>query len=319
MRLHFIPLLAVTGSLAWAQSGSVAGPSAGYLYDPGAQVVRQIRGIAGAATLGDPVDFGMPMMRAQISSRGDFAAVTAADGALHLFRLANGAATELAQTRQGAVQAVAFFSPTGSAMALYRTDGVQVWRGLPDAPEVAFTSAIRTVLFAAITSASNHRIIPGGLIAVSDDGSVMLHSADGSVAVVTANGTRKLADTKGPVAIAFAPKGHDAAVVAGGTLSLYKDVTGASTRQDIPNMSAIAGVAFSVDGARVLMAGLRAVTVLDRATGQAQPLQCDCQIGGLAPMGSMFRLNEMGAGPVWLVDVSEAEPKLIFVPARAGE
>jgi hypothetical protein len=319
MRLRFTCLFAVVGSLAHAQSGSVAGPSAGYVFDPAAQVVRQIRGIAGAATIGDPVDFGMAITSAQISPRGDLAVVSAADSSAHLFRIANGAARELAMVRLGPVPTVAFFSPTGSAVALYSPDGVQVLRGLPDAPEVAFTAPIRTQLFQPATSAVRLRPVPGGTLAVSDDATVLLHAAQGSVAVITAGGSRNLADTKGAVAIALAPQSHDAAVVSGGTLSLYKDVTGASTRQDFPNASATAGIAFSADGSKVLMAGLRAVTVLDRATGETRQTQCDCRIGGLAAMGAMFRLNEVGDGPMWLVDASGGEPRLVFVPARAGE
>jgi hypothetical protein len=319
MRLRFTCLFAVVGSLAYGQLGSVAGPSAGYVFDPAAQMVRQIRGIAGAATLGDPVDFGMTVAGAKISPRGDVAVVSADDGSAHLFRIANGAARELTTVRLGAVPTVAFFSPGGTAVALYRSDGVQVLRGLPDAPEVAFTASIRTQLFQPATSAVRLGPVPGGTLAVSDDATVLLHCRAGSVAVITAAGARKLADTKGPAAIALAPQSHDVAVVTGGTLSVYKDVTGASTRQDFPNASAVAGVAFSVDGSKVLMAGLRAVTVLEQATGDTRQVACDCRIGGLSPMGAMFRLNEAGDGPVWLVDASGADPRLVFVPARVGE
>src|SRR6516225_690147 len=107
MRLRFICLFAAMGSLAHAQLGSVAGPSAGYVFDPSAQVVRQIRGIAGAATLGDPVDFGMAITGARISPRGDFAVVTAADDSARLFRLTNGAAAELTTVPLAKVPTVA--------------------------------------------------------------------------------------------------------------------------------------------------------------------------------------------------------------------
>jgi hypothetical protein len=35
-------------------------------------------------------------------------------------------------------------------------------------------------------------------------------------------------------------------------------------------------------------------------------------------MGGLFRLNELGTEPLWLLDPSQAEPKLVFVPARPG-
>jgi hypothetical protein len=31
-------------------------------------------------------------------------------------------------------------------------------------------------------------------------------------------------------------------------------------------------------------------------------------------MGSVYRLNELGADPLWLLDIS-ADPKVVFVPA----
>jgi hypothetical protein len=33
-------------------------------------------------------------------------------------------------------------------------------------------------------------------------------------------------------------------------------------------------------------------------------------------MGGLFRLNEMGGDPLWLLDARSSEPRTIFVPAR---
>jgi hypothetical protein len=32
----------------------------------------------------------------------------------------------------------------------------------------------------------------------------------------------------------------------------------------------------------------------------------------------MFRLTDAGSGPVWLVDMSASQPRIVFVPARAN-
>ena len=37
-------------------------------------------------------------------------------------------------------------------------------------------------------------------------------------------------------------------------------------------------------------------------------------IGGLSAMGSLFRLNDPGLEPLWLVDPAGAEPRMVFVP-----
>ena len=317
MRLRLSCVFAGVASVACAQLGSVAGPSAGYVFDPVARTVRQIRGIAGAATMGDPVDFGVAILTAEISPRGDLAIATAADGSLHFFKLAGGRATELSNLNAGAGTATAVFSPSGSAVALQRADGIQVLRGIPDAPEMAFTAPVRTTMFQASSSAVHIRVTSTAAIAVSDDGSTVLRAGDGEIAVITSAGTRKLADARSNASIVFAPGGRDAAINDGGTVTLFRDVTGAATRQDFPNIGA-GSMAFSADGGKLLIAGLRAVTVLQHASGERKLATCDCKIGGLARMGSMFRMNEAGAGPLWLLDVSQDEPKLVFVPARPG-
>jgi hypothetical protein len=304
---------------AFAQPGNVAGPSAGYVFDPAAQTLRQVRGIAGAATLGEPIDLGMPIVDAAISPRGDAAIVTAtADDSFHLFRLSNGTASEITSIKLGA-SGVAVFSPMGTAAALYRADGVQVLRGFPDAPEVAFTAQVQTALARPVMGAMPTRTIAMGRIAVSDDATALLHSWQGSVEVITAAGGRKLASAPGTAPIAFAPRSHDAAVLIGGKLSVYQDVTGAATRQDFPNAPAVAGIGFSADGAKVAMAGQRDITILDRATGATHQASCDCTIGALTGMGAMFRLNDPGNGPLWLLDPADTEPKLVFVPAIAAQ
>jgi len=302
---------------AFAQSGNVAGPSAGYVFDPAAQTLRQVRGIAGAATLSDPIDLGMPIIYAAISPRGDAAIVSGlADDSFHLFRLSNGAASEITSIKLGA-SGVAVFSPTGASAALYRPDGIQVLRGLPDAPEVAFTAQVQTALARPVMGAMPTRTIALGRIAVSDDATALLHSSQGSVEVITAAGSRRLASAPGTAPIAFAPRSHDAAVLIGGKLSVYQDVTGAATRQDFPNMPATVAIGFSSDAGKIAMAAQRAVTVLDRATGATHQASCDCTIGALTGMGAMFRLNDPGDGPVWLLDPADSEPKLVFVPAAA--
>src|SRR5262249_33832477 len=115
MRFRLTCLFTVMGALASAQPGGVAGPSAGYVFAPDAKTVRQVRGIPGAAMLGDPVDFGMPITRAEISARGDFAATIAADGMLHLFRLANGTAKEVKADHAMTAADRIVFSPSGTA------------------------------------------------------------------------------------------------------------------------------------------------------------------------------------------------------------
>jgi len=34
-------------------------------------------------------------------------------------------------------------------------------------------------------------------------------------------------------------------------------------------------------------------------------------------MGDLFRLNEAGAAPLWLLDARQPDPRIVFVPVRA--
>jgi hypothetical protein len=297
------------GALASAQPGSIAGPTAGYVFDPVAKAVRQIRGIAGAATMSQPVDFGMAITGAEISSRGDFAAATAGDGTLHLFRLAGGTSTEVTADNLIAAPDRMLFSPTGTALLLYNAGKMQVLSGLPDRISV---SQIQVVPDAQVASAARRTGV--GALAVSDDGAYVLMGRGPAVWLMSLAGPQRILTAAGALAsVAFAPNTHDAAVVSGGTLSVFRDVAGASTRQDYPNAST-GGVAFSADASKVVMAGLRGVTVLNRATGEASQTACECRVGGLTAMGTLFRLNDPGAEPLWLVDPAGAEPRMVFVP-----
>jgi hypothetical protein len=46
-------------------------------------------------------------------------------------------------------------------------------------------------------------------------------------------------------------------------------------------------------------------------------MACDCAPSALIPMGSVFRLNELGSEPLWLLDSASSERGLVFVPAPA--
>src|SRR6266545_7546197 len=175
MRLRMFGLLGAIGCMAYAQTGSVAGPSAGYVFDAPAKAVRQIRGIPGAAMMGEALDLGIGIASAEISPRGDLAVATGADGAVHLFRLSNGAAAERAVNNLMTAPAGVVFSPNGTAAALYRADRVQVLKGLPDNPEIAVTFPLARPASYTMETARPRRASPDA-IAVSDDAAYVLFS-----------------------------------------------------------------------------------------------------------------------------------------------
>src|SRR5205807_4942518 len=126
----------------------------------------------------------------------------------------------------------------------------------------------------------------------------LLYGSGGAMELLgIAGDSRKLTDA-GPGAIpAFAPGGHDAAVVDGQAVALFKDASGAATVRRLPGIGGGKGVAFAPDGRRLFVASTSVMSV-DVATGERSEIACGCRPSGLVRMGSAFRLNELGAEPL---------------------
>jgi len=54
----------------YGQAARLAGPSAGFVFDPAAHALRRIQGIPGAALVGAPVEFGFPLAHGWTSMPG---------------------------------------------------------------------------------------------------------------------------------------------------------------------------------------------------------------------------------------------------------
>jgi DNA-binding beta-propeller fold protein YncE len=320
-----ICLLVLLGAgLLHGQQGSIAGPSAGFVFDTSSHALRGIRGIPGASLIGDPVDFGFQPAWASVSPGLDSAVAADAQGATHLFQLNGGKAAEHTVDGIATAQHV-IFSPSGTAAALYGGSSVQMLKGLPDAPVVAGTLSFGVdagTQFAAASLGKTRRST-GEPLAISDDGAYLLLVSGGGLRVMgVAGDNRQITDATAGTLAAFAPGGHDAAVADPETgLALIRDAAGTSVRQPLAGPGSQLGlpeaVAFSPDGSKIFVASAAAhnVSAFDVSSGAATTLACDCTPAGLVRMGSVFRLNEFGTGPLWLLDATAAAPRLVFVPA----
>ena len=296
----------------YGQAGKLARPSMGFVFDPSTHSLRRIEGIPGAALVGSSVDFGFALSSAYVAPRLDSAFVMA-DGncRAHLFRLTADAPRELAVDSMGGCFMV-YYSPSGTAAALYSRGSVLVIKGLPDAPVVAATVTLRP-------NPRPQRPLPWTL-AVSDDGQYLLYGAGGLIELFgVAGDRRRVADGAREVTAAFAPGGHDAVVVQLDKLTLFHDIAGAATVRTFPGIEMPSGVAFSPDGQKLFVAsmGRPSVTILQVANGERTELPCDCTATTLSQMGSLFRLNELGTEPLWLLDTA-SDRGLVFVPSPAG-
>lgn len=313
MAIRTLVSYAIFASALAAQTGSVAGPVSGYAFDSRSQSLRAIRGIPGAALIGDPVTFDNSVSAAWVSPGLDAALVVYSDQTAHLFRLDNGKATE--RTVEGLVAPErAVFSPSGTAMALVTPGSVRIYRGLPDTPQVAGTVELPADRVAAVMPGGKKRRPGGGPVAVSDDSQWLLYGNGDEVDLISVSGnSRKLTDAAANALPVFAPGGHDAAVLDANAVVFIQDVAGAATIRKSAGIRAVKDAAFSADGKR-LFAAAGMVTAIDVASGEQAQINCDCRVSSLSRMGSAFRLNELGNGPLWVLDAS-SDPRVVFVPA----
>jgi len=308
-----LALTSLAGVLLQAQQSRVEGPVSGYVFDSSAKVLRPIMGVPGASLLGAPVDFGFAITSAHTAPRQDAALVVAADGSLHVFALDRGTATEQSVAYLVNSPQRVLFSPSGSSAAIYAGGSIEVVTGLPGSPTV-----------------SGGIDLPSGTVpdslAISDDGSVLLVSANQAIRLYGSFADMgNLTATAGPAMLAFASGGHDAAIVdpAGAGVVVYRGLTGSGGSQVIAapddTIRASSAVAFSADGTSLLLASSsgQSVTTFDLTAGARNAIACSCSPKTLARMGNLFRLNDLGKDPLWLLDLHASNPRIVFVPALA--
>jgi len=315
MTSRLIPIVALASLAAGLEAqpqGTINGPVAGYVFDKAAHALRPVLGLPGASLLGSPINWRYHLDQAFIAPKLDSAVGVTSEGAFRLFRLRDGSVTELAMSglgQAGSPNSVAY-SPSGSSVALYAGNRVQLVNGLPDAAVIGGSIDL--------TSAG----VPSAL-AVSDDARTLLVSINNSIRFFESYADMgKLIDTAPGALVAFAAGSHDAAVAdAGAGVLLFHDLAGAGASQVIapPDGSGAASsaLAFSADGKALFLASAaaQAVTQLDLSGGSRNRIACNCAPTALARMGDVFRLTELGGDPLWLLDATESAPRIVFVPA----
>jgi hypothetical protein len=288
-----------TAALAAAQTGTLDVPTLGYIADS-AGAVRPIRGIPASATLGAPVGGGLhavavrPAYALGIDDSGAAILVTAGGRRT----LPIGGATTV------------FLSPQGASAAIWRgaTATLDIVTGLPDAPALLRSLPLESA--------------PDGL-AVSDDGS----------AVAVLERSRRGFDTlswiaggNAPAVLHRARRIESIAMFDSGVLvaephavELVSPSFGPQILAD--GLDGVLSAAASTDGSRIAIGTASgAIEILDRAAGTRRTLRCACVPAALTPLrgNAVFRLNDPGDGPLWILDAGAVEPRLLFVAAPAG-
>jgi hypothetical protein len=290
-------------SSALAQgNGSIEGPVLGMVFDPDTAAVRLLEGIPGTAKVGAVL--APDLATAAVAANRGFAIGVQRNGAPVLVTSAG--ARPLPAARAGASRVIV--SPRGTAAALvFAGRSVEIFTGLPEAAQLRRTLDLEEM--------------PAEL-ALSDDGEVLLSIVRGrrggdTVFVHRDAGPQVFYRARRVAAVAFVPGTQDALVAESAAVKIVRPDLG-EQRAGVDLDSSVSAVAASPDGSRVFIASRAGrVTIHDLRSGASSSVVCACAPRSFAPLrgNSVFRLNDGGDGPLWVLDADAAEPRISFIPA----
>lgn len=292
-------LLSFTASTALFAQDAIQGPLVGWAFEASTSSLRAIQGIPGSSVLGGRSGSGL--RRAVTAPGGAFALVTTADSQeTQLIDLRGGSAARKLGVPSGADGI--FLSPrASSAVLLYREQGrAFVVTGLPNDPAVATQFE---------TSAAS--------FAISDDAKAVIALETSGIRMYDGDANQWMLNHEGPAAGASFLDGSHDAVLAGATgVWLVRSISANASSEKIWDGDAVAATLES-----------NSVVIIDRNSGllalnlqsrEVQRLDCACTPVTLARMSqSVYRVNELAEGPLWLVDLNGSTPRAVFVPADA--
>jgi hypothetical protein len=270
-----------------------------------------LTGIPAASQLGGSLG-GTPLSAVAISSQQPYA-LASEQGTGAALLVSPSGRQPLAGVRAGAQ--LAAVSPRGTAAAVYFSDTgkASILTGLPDAPQ-----ALRDVTLDGSPS----------VLAVSDDGSslaavISLATNQATVFFYSAAGAgQALLSDRQFSSLDFVPGGTTLVMATQSAVYLYQSHQGLQLLTDARDgLANVVGAAASADGTRVFV-GMQSgqVAIRDLAAATQTQLSCSCQPAGIWRLRgkAVFRLNGMGAGPLWVLDGDAAAPRILFVATPAG-
>jgi hypothetical protein len=317
--LLLIVLAVLFAGIAAPQAGTaLTGPTMGLVFDSSQSALRPIRGIPGAATLGDPVNLGFPLAAAAVSPRQDSALALRADDSSVVLVRAGGASAAIPGARPA--PALMVFSPAGTAAALYDSGAgrVQILTGLPD------TAAVQSDLDISALAG------PVAALAVDDAGSSLFLAAGAPETValyrIALNGASQfLASFRSVAALGLSATGREILLAdsAAGAVYVMRDPRGTGRLDMVASGRDGLGAPIAVESdssGRIFVADRAGnLTILDRARGSVVSLPCGCAPTGLFRLSgtATFRLTEPSGAPMWVLDASSADARVVAIPPGA--
>jgi len=291
-------MVGLTASLSLFAQDSIQGPLVGWTYEQSTASLRAIQGIPGSSLLGGRA--GAELRRAVAAPGGVFAVATVGEPReARVLDLRKGDARKL-DVPDGADGI--FLSPRGSAgVLLYREQGrAVVLTGLPNDPAVGASLETSAAWFA-----------------VSDDGKAVMALEQNGIRMFDGDANQWMLNHDAPaVHAAFLDGSHDAVLAGASGVFLVREATGNAAVEKLWEGDAVAAV---VDGdAAVIATRKDGLLALSRKNGSVERLECSCAAVTLTRLSqSVYRVNELAEGPLWLVDLNGSTPRAVFVPADA--
>lgn len=293
-------------------AGQIRGPMLGWVWDSRHESIRPVLGITGSSVLGKALDLGEPVKHATISGRQEFAVYVSGDSRsarLIDLRPVETPSKHIEGVANGAVRTI--LSPRGEvALFLYEDPKlIRVVKGLPNEPTV-----VREI-----------DISVEGLPvqwAVSDDGTlVALSYPEQKQVVLVDENSNHIVLPQELVAKSVSFPENSANVLIAATDGVYL-VQGAPSSIEFRKIwETEASVAAAFDRGRILLVdpAIESVVEMNIEDGSLRVAQCPCSPTAMVRMSGtgIYRLNEVSADPLWLLEIQDSGLRTVFVPPDA--
>jgi hypothetical protein len=306
MKTFLCTFVIAAAAAAQSNPGTIGGPLLGMVFDENAGAIRPLTGIPAAATVGPRLDSGAALEQVAAAEGGYAVAVESGTGAAVIVSASG--RRSLTGVPPGA-SAIAL-SPRGTAAALFfkASRTAYIVTGLPESPGTP-----RPVAF-------DRQPLS---LAVSDDGTAVLalerNGRTGAAILLYRDGKSPavLHNSRAIGGMAFLPGSADVLIAESNAVMLVSEAFGPqSIAGESDGIASVIAAAGSDDGNRVIIAMTSGqIAIRDRQSNALTMVSCGCRPSGLDRLrgAGVFRLNELGDGPLWLLDTDSPEPRILFV------
>lgn len=297
-------------------TGIPSGPILGYIFSAGDGTLRPMLGVKGSSQMGQSIVPAGVYVAGAASVAGSAGLLEDERGSLFAFNLPLSQPIHVADGFGDHVQ-IAFASSGHTAIA-YKPGGssIALVTGLPSSPQV------QTIAAAGTLSVASAVVNDSGLVVLATQGSPSV------VGTLQTNGQfSRMATVAEAGGLNFVPGSDDVLLADHGRNAafLLHNVSTSPSLQALNATGANQPLAIAATQDRrwavIANGGDQGLVRIDlKADTPASKLSCSCQpsqLTSLAGSGT-FRVNALGTGPVWMVDLSGSAPQLLFVPAMAA-